>query len=88
MLKGVRSHKSQQVQQSKREDDVNISRQQESQEKLLRRSRQRELRIQLFTTRQWKQGAYIIRHNHHWFYVEVLKQNSFLLVCETGIVAH
>ena len=84
-----RNQESQEVQQTRRRVDAErhaISRQQESQEnrqiRLLRsRSRQRELRFQPFTTRQWKQGAFHYDPKHDYAAEEVITVGSMSKVC-------
>ena len=84
-----RQRESQEVQQTRRRVDAErhaISRQQESQEnrqiRLLRsRSRQRELRFQPFTTRQWKQGAFHYDPQHDYAAEEVITIGSMSKVC-------
>ena len=84
-----RQRKSQVQQQTRRQTNAErhaISRQQESQEnrqiRLLRsRSRQRELRFQPFTTRQWKQGAFHYDPKHDYAAEEVITIGSMSKVC-------
>ena len=84
-----RQRESQEQQQTRRQIDAErhgLSRQQESQEnrqiRLLRsRSRQRELRFQPFTTRQWKQGAFHYDPKHDYAAEEVITIGSMSKVC-------
>ena len=84
-----RQRKSQEQQQTRRQIDAErhaISRQQESQEnrqiRLLRsRSRQRELRFQPFTRRQWKQSAFHYDPKHDYAAEEVITIGSMSKVC-------
>ena len=48
---------------------------------LRRRSRQRELRFQPFTTRQWKQGAFHYDPKHDYAAKEVITIGSMSKVC-------
>ena len=84
-----RQRESQEQQQTRRQIDAErhaISRQQESQEnrqiRLLRsRSKQRQLRFQPFTTRQWKQGAFHYDPKHDYAAEEVITIGSMSKVC-------